>query len=133
LKKTNEIEELLDEIQFLTKLNLEQIAKSIKYTRPYLNQLKLKGDNKGNATALLRAKYAKELAQSQQSKLQKQLKQQKEEGEATLNERVKSLEAIVPVLVQQLASMMSRDSGDPVQTIIKKLYKASEDVGENLL
>jgi hypothetical protein len=43
---SNELEKLLEEIQYKTKMSLEDIALRIGYSRPYLNKQKNKGGNK---------------------------------------------------------------------------------------
>lgn len=52
----NSLELLLNEIQFKTNKNLEEIANEIGYSRPYLTTLKSKGPNK-KVEQLLHSKY----------------------------------------------------------------------------
>jgi hypothetical protein len=59
---SNSLAELIDEIQFKSKLSLEEIADSIGYSRPHLNKEKLKGENK-KLEGMLREKF-KEILQN---------------------------------------------------------------------
>lgn len=56
----NEVEILLKEIQFKTGLSLEEIADKIEYSRPYLNNVKLKGGGE-KIVGILKEKFAETL------------------------------------------------------------------------
>jgi len=58
---SNEVQHLLNHIQYKTKKTLDEIAKEIGYTRPYLNKVKLKGVDSGKIIGILKSKYANEL------------------------------------------------------------------------
>lgn len=53
-------------------------------------------------------------------------------GKTTMADKVKSHDALLSVLVHELAALLSRHSGEPVHSIVKKLYKAAEDAGDDL-
>lgn len=55
---SNEAQQLLKEIQYKTGKTLEEIAADIDYSRPYLNNVKLKGGGE-KVIGILKAKYAK--------------------------------------------------------------------------
>lgn len=54
---SNELEQLIDRIQFLTKKTLDDIAEEIGYSRPHLSNAKKKADNK-KLVGILKNKYA---------------------------------------------------------------------------
>jgi hypothetical protein len=51
-------------------------------------------------------------------------------GDVSLKDKVIAHDALFSVLVPEIASLISRQSGEPVQSIIMKLYKAAEGAGE---
>lgn len=53
-------------------------------------------------------------------------------GNVPLKEKVKGHDALLSVLVHEVAALIAKQTGEPVQTIIKKLYKAAQDVGDDL-
>lgn len=53
---SNELEILIDEIQFKTKLTIEEIAAKVGYSRPYLNKAKKKAGNK-KLIGIIREKF----------------------------------------------------------------------------
>ncbi len=58
MEKSNEIEEILNIIQFKTGKTLEEIAEDIGYSRPYLNNVKLQGNAPSKILGRLKDKYS---------------------------------------------------------------------------
>lgn len=59
--------------------------------------------------------------------------EEKEEyGLVEIADKVLSHDALMAVIVAELASLRAERTGEPVQSIIRKLYKAAEDAGESL-
>lgn len=58
---SNEAQHLLNHIQYKTGKTLDEIASEIGYSRPYLNNVKLKGKAAGKIVGILKAKYINEL------------------------------------------------------------------------
>lgn len=58
---SNEAQHLLNHIQYKTGKTLDEIAQEIGYSRPYLNNVKLKGAGGGKVVGVLKSKYVNEL------------------------------------------------------------------------
>jgi hypothetical protein len=50
----------------------------------------------------------------------------------SLSEKVKAHDALFSVLVSEIAALRSASTGEPVQSLIMKYYKAAEDAGDSL-
>ena len=116
-KILNDLAVLLNEIQAITNLNLDEIAERIGKTRPYLSARKAIDKNDETNKRLIEAlkvKFAKEL-----------------KVRILDSDRIAAHDAMISVLVAEVASLRSERTGEPIQSIIKKLYKAGEDAIEN--
>ena len=116
-KILNDLAVLLNEIQAITNLSLDEIAERIGKTRPYLSSRKAIDKNDETNQRLieaLRVKCAKEL-----------------KVRILDSDRISAHDAMISVLVAEVASLRSERTGEPIQSIIKKLYKAGEDAIEN--
>ena len=117
-KFVNDLAVLLDEIQARTNLTLDEIAERIGKTRPYLSSRKaVKQNDEVNEKLInaLRAKFGNDLGV--------RIKE---------SDKVKAHDAMISVLVAEVASLRSERTGEPIQTIIRKLYKAAEDATEHV-
>lgn len=109
---SNDLQKLLDDIQAITNMNLGDIAKRIRITREYLSECKKDGAPNNVNERLIRslnAQFATELG----SKIND-------------TDKIATHDAMLAVLVAEVAALKSERTGEAVQSIIKKLYKAGE-------
>ena len=52
---------------------------------------------------------------------------QKRQSSIPEKDKVKTFEALIPIIVAELAALKAERTGQPVQSEIMKLYKAAED------
>jgi hypothetical protein len=110
----NEGQEILNQIQYKTGHTLDQIAKTIGYSRPYLNKIKLKGGGE-KIIGILREKYGKYL-------------DVKGNPVDKMKGDIKAQGALLSVLTGELASLRSSMTGENETVIRQRLEKAAEDV-----
>lgn len=91
---SNEADKLISEIQYKTGLSLEEIADKIGYSRPYLNNVKLKGGGK-KVIGVLREKFAEILQNVPRATFNNQGRQEPEDQKNNLSQ-----EELLSVLVQ---------------------------------
>lgn len=123
---SNDLVVIVDRIKFLKKWTVEEVAKSIKYSRIHLQKEMKKPNGNAQLVRLLKEKHA--------ALLNNQLDDSGEVyGKVTLRDKVTAHDALFAVLVPEIAALISRQTGEPVQALIKKLYKAAEDVNDDLI
>ena len=116
-KILNDLAVLLNEIQAITNLNLDEIAERIGKTRPYLSARKAIDKNDETNKRLIEAlkvKFAKEL-----------------KVRILDSDRIAAHDAMISVLAAEVAALRSERTGEPIESIIRKLYKAGKDVIDN--
>jgi transcriptional regulator with XRE-family HTH domain len=107
--ESNELEILIEEIQFRKKLSLEEIAKRIGYSRPYLNKEKIKGNNPSMVKRL--RKEFPEILQNVPSATMA-TKPPKDETDDYKDKYLKSLEQQLHFLKQQVQANLIEISGN---------------------
>lgn len=55
-----------------------------------------------------------------------------EYGPVVLKEKVLSHDALLSVLAMEVAALISGRTGEPVQSVVRRLYKAAEDASDGL-
>jgi len=118
---SNEAAELLKKIQYATGLSLEEIASRIGYSRPYLNNVKLKGEGGKKIISTLKLKFASEL---------KQVEKQTPAGVdiIELAGEVRVHDAFIQVLISQVDSLEAARSGDHASVVAERIMKAAKSV-----
>ena len=110
---SNEVAILLNEIQFRTGFTLEQIDEKVGYSRPYLNNVKIKGGGE-KLLAKLKHEYAEIL--------------QNVPRNTPIADKAKAYDALFSVLIADYAAWKGQQTGENPEVIARKLYKAAEDV-----
>lgn len=116
MKNSNELDALIEIIQARTNATLKDIAKEIGYAEAYLTRSK--NDPKANVKSLVkkvRVKY-EEVLKDRISDLDK----------------IREFEAAFSVLIAEVASFRSERTGEPVQTIIRRLEESIKDEAKRL-
>lgn len=118
LKQSNTFAELLDTIQQITGHSLDEIAKRMGISRPYLSKRKVQteeDDAVRKMISLAKARYAKEL-----------------KSRILDEDQIRTLNAWVIVLENEVAAFRSERTGLPIQAERQKLQKAVDDVIKRL-
>lgn len=120
---SNKLTEIVTRIKYLKKWTVEEVAKSINYSRIHLQKEMKKPTGNNQLADLLREKH-KDVLGDDLNDISMGY------GKVTLKDKVIAHDALFAVLVPEIASLIARHSGEPVQSIIKKLYRAAEDAGD---
>lgn len=111
---SNELTKLLDEIQAKPPhLTLEEIAKKIGYSRPYLNKAKGSGGNK-KLISILKEEFAEILKKEDKGIAI-------ETSKESMAKEIGHLKAVVKVQSELLVRMAAEFYGRPVQDVAKEL------------
>ena len=115
---SNELTQLLNEIQSKTRLTLEEIAEKVGYSRPYLNQAKAKPDNP-KLLGIVRETF-KDVLQKQTPKngtiaVQTSPKDQLRD--------ILQTKAMVKTILHEVASMKSKLTGQSVTEVLEELHQ----------
>jgi hypothetical protein len=123
---SNELKSLVDKIKFLKKWTVEDVAKSINYSRVHLTNAMAGRVAADDLVRQLKEKH---------STLLDSVVQEEEYlgyGEVPLAEQVKAQGKMIMVILSKIAVSESVQTGEPVQSIIMKMYKAAKDTDDNL-
>lgn len=121
---SNELKILVDKIKYLKNWNVEEVAKSINYGRVHLTNEMKKTNFNQQLFDLLYEKH-KDL-------IENVLRDDGIYENISLKDQVKAHAALFSVLVSEVAALRSASTGEPVQSLIMKYYKAAEDAGSKL-
>lgn len=109
---SNKLKEIIYEIQYKQNLTLEEIAKKIGYAPTYLSKAMNKGVE-GKLLAALLSEFSGIL--------------DKAKPKVSLSDKAQVYDALLSILATEVAALKSDRTGEPVQSIIRKIYKAAED------
>lgn len=109
---SNKLKDIIDEIQFKLNLTQEQIANRVGYSRPYLT-IAIKNGTEGKIYEKLKREFENVLQNS--TKI------------IPVKDKAIAYDALFSVLVAELAALKAEKTGEPIQSIIRKIYKAAED------
>ena len=112
---SKELEILLDEIQFKTHLTLEEIAKKVGYSRPWLNRQKTSGGGK-KLIGILKEAFKEELQKDTNSK-----KMAIDLDLESMAKELLHLKAVVKAQGQLLIKMAADNYNRPVSEVSKEL------------
>lgn len=115
---SNELTQLLNEIQSKTRLTLEEIAEKVGYSRPYLNQAKAKGDNPkllGIVRETFKDVLQKDTAKNGTITVQTTPKDQLRD--------ILQTKAMVKTLLHELAALRSKLTGESVPQVLEDLHQ----------
>ncbi len=109
---SNKLRDIVYEIQYKLDLTLEQVAEKIGYDRTYLSKAINKGVE-GKLLATLKRVFADVL--------------DKEKPTVTIEDKAKAYDALLAILATEVAALKADRTGEPVQSILRKIYKSAED------
>jgi hypothetical protein len=121
---SNELKLLVEKIKYLKGgWSNEQVAKSINYGRNHLENEMKKAEPSQVIIDLLTKKHAALLSNVLNDDGNRKI---------SLADKVKAHDALLSVLVSEIAALRSSETGEPVRSLILKYYKAAEDAGDSL-
>lgn len=120
---SNTLKEIVKEIQFRKNWTVEEVAKSIKYSRVHLTREMAKGDNK-ELIDLLKERHKDLLTVSNETP------DDTKSIRVPEKDKQKAIDALISVLVTEVAGLKSTLTGENQELIIKKIYRAAEDVAK---
>lgn len=113
---SNKLRDIVYEIQYKLDLTLEQVAEKIDYAPTYLSKAMAKGVE-GKLLATLKRVFADVL--------------DKEDRKVSDQTKIEVFEELIPIIVTELAALKAEKTGDPIESIVMKIYKAAEEKKRN--
>lgn len=110
------LRDIIYEIQYKLDLTLEQIAERIGYTRQHLSRA-IKNGTKGKLLETIKREFADIL--------------DTEEHDVSDQTKIEVIQELIPIIISDLAALKADKTGEPVQSLIMKYYKAAEENRKN--